>query len=319
MSTRSKKLFDRLSSLSSESRNRRTLRIDEMSVRSILRVINQEDSTVAIAVRRELPAIEKAVACTIEAFQAGGRLIYVGAGTSGRLGILDATECPPTFGTNPRQIQGIVAGGKKAVFRSQEGAEDDSHDGALQIREKNVSQRDVVCGIAASIRTPFVAGAIREAKKRGATTIFVTTNPRSVLLKKHLSELRKNIDVAICVDVGPEVIMGSTRMKAGTAQKLVLNMMTTTAMIRLGKVYQNMMVDLKMTSRKLEERAKKVLMLSTGMDYKKASLVLKKANGHVKTAIVMAKANTSAKKARSKLNTANGFVRAALHKTTRST
>ena len=182
----------------------------------------------------------------------------------------------------------------------------------MQIRRIRVSGKDVVCGIAASIHTPFVVGAICEAKKRGAHTIYVTTNPRSLIRKSAFAQLRKSIDVAICVDVGPEVIMGSTRMKAGTAQKIVLNMLTTASMIQLGKVYTNMMVDLKMTSRKLEERAKRILMIATGVDYKMASRVLREAGGHVKTAIVMIKADVSAEEARAKLKKTNGLTRPAI-------
>lgn len=307
-----KQLFHQLQLLATESRNPRSRNIDTLSIRQILKVINDEDQKVARAVKKEIPHIAKAVELVVSALKKNGRLIYVGAGTSGRLGILDAAECPPTYGTDPTMIVGLIAGGPNAVFRSQEGAEDKVTDAERDIRRVRVTKKDVVCGIAASARTPYVVSALQEAKKRGATTIYITTNPRSVLRKKSFTDLRKSIDVAICPDVGPEVIMGSTRMKSGTAQKLVLNMMTTTAMIRLGKVFENMMIDLKMNSRKLEERAKRVLMIATGVNYETASDVLKKANGHVKTAIVMIKANVSMREAKRRLERSKGFVRYAI-------
>jgi N-acetylmuramic acid 6-phosphate etherase len=300
----SKELFDELEGLSTEQRNRSTLGIDGMSTRDILQRINAEDKKVAAAVRKELRNITKAVDLVVDSLRNGGRLIYVGAGTSGRLGVLDAAECPPTYGTDPEIIQGIIAGGKRAVFRSFEGAEDRAGEGQLAIDRKRVSSRDVVCGIAASRRTPFVVAAVQRAKERGAKTIYITTNAQR--------NLRVKVDAAICPVVGPEVIMGSTRMKSGTAQKLVLNMITTTTMIRLGKVYGNMMVDLQMKSRKLEERAKRVLMIATGVNYKTAERTLRRAGGHVKTAIVMLKAKVSARQARKRLAETNGFVRAAI-------
>ena len=283
-----------------------------MNIPDVLQVINREDAKVAIAVRKELPYIARAVEIITDALQQGGRLIYVGAGTSGRLGILDAAECPPTYGTDPFMIQGIIAGGRKAVFRSQEGVEDRESKGVGDIRSLRVGKKDVVCGIAASARTPYVVAALVEAKKQRASTIFIITNPRSVFRGKSFVRLRRKIDIAICPDVGPEVVMGSTRMKSGTAQKLILNMITTCAMIRLGKVYENMMVDLKMNSRKLEERAKRILMISTGVDYDIAAEMLNRADGHVKTAIVMIRAGVSAIKARRMLKQSNGFVRKAL-------
>lgn len=201
-------------------------------------------------------------------------------------------------------VQGIIAGGPQALFRSQEGAEDKEEGGAEAMVEKNVNAKDVVCGIAASRRTPFVVGAIKKARELGAKTLYITTNPRC--------EFNLSVDVAICPEVGPEVIMGSTRMKSGTAQKLVLNMITTTSMIRLGKVYENMMIDLQMTSQKLVERSKRVTMIVTGVDYETADRVLKEAKGHVKTAIVMIKANVGFEEAKERLEKADGFVRAAI-------
>lgn len=299
-----KPLFNELQTLTTEQRNRRSMNIDAKSVGDILRIINAEDKKVAAVVAREIPYIAKAVTLVVDALRKGGRLIYVGAGTSGRLGILDAAECPPTYGTDPRMIRGVIAGGKRAVFRSIEGAEDRAEEGRQVIDKQHVTEKDVVCGIAASRRTPFVVAAIERGRERGAKTIFVTTNPRRNF---HLK-----VDVAICPEVGAEVIMGSTRMKSGTAQKLVLNMITTTAMIRLGKVYENMMIDLQMKSRKLEERAKRVLMIVTGVTYKEAEKVLKQAGGHVKTAIVMIKAGVTAPEARKRLKQADGFVRTAI-------
>lgn len=309
---RDMKLFNQLKVLTTEARNNKTLRIDTLKTGEILKLINSEDRRVAVSVAKELPWIARGVELVVAAFKAEGRLIYVGAGTSGRLGILDASECPPTFGTDESMVRGIIAGGKKAVFRSQEGSEDKEETGATDLRALSPSRRDVVCGIAASMRTPYVLGALREAKRRGAHTILITTNPRTALLKKTNSELRKLVDVAICPVVGPEVIMGSTRMKSGTAQKMVLNMITTTAMIQLGKVYQNMMVDLRMNSKKLEERAKRVLMIATDVDYATANDTLMKAGGHVKSALIMIECDVTADAARKLLVKANGFVRAAI-------
>jgi N-acetylmuramic acid 6-phosphate etherase len=299
-----KSLFNELHGLLTEERNRRSMNIDAKSVSEILTIINKEDQGVANAVRREIRYIARAVNLVVEALKQGGRLIYVGAGTSGRLGILDATECPPTYGTNPKTVQGVIAGGRRAVFRSMEGAEDLAEEGRFAVEQKHVTAKDVVCGVAASRRTPFVVAAIDRARELGAKTIYVTTNPRG--------DFHLDVDVAICPVVGPEVIMGSTRMKSGTAQKLVLNMITTAAMIRLGKVYENMMVDLQMKSRKLEERAKRVVMIVTGVSYQGAEKALRAADGHVKSAIVMIKAKVSASEARKRLNESAGFVRAAI-------
>jgi N-acetylmuramic acid 6-phosphate etherase len=286
--------------------------IDTRSISEILRIINDEDKRVAAAVEVEIDYIAKAVELVVVSFKKEGRLIYVGAGTSGRLGVLDAVECPPTFGTSPQMVRGLIAGGQKAMFRAQEGAEDHEDGGARDINEIGVTDKDVVCGIAASLQTPYVVGAVIQAKKKGAATIYVTTNPRKKLSLPEFDELAKAIDVAICPEVGPEVIMGSTRMKSGTAQKLVLNMITTTAMIRLGKVYENMMIDLQLTNQKLTERAKRIVMTITGIEYDTAAECLQKANGQVKTAIVMIKANISKDEALERLQKAGGFVRSAI-------
>ena len=300
-------LFEELQSLATEQQNPNSTHIDTASTEEILRVINTEDHLVPIAVRRELDSIAEAVETVVEAFENGGRLFYVGAGTSGRLGVVDASECPPTFGTDPEMVQGIIAGGKEAVFRSQEGAEDIPEEGAKALAERGVTADDVVCGIASSGRTPFVVGAVEHARDNiGSSTLFVTTVPRD--------ELDVAPDVAICPVVGPEVIMGSTRMKSGTAQKLVLNMITTAAMVRLGKVYENMMVDLQRTSEKLVERGIRTVMMVTGVDYEEADAVLDECDGHVKTAIVMILADLGVKDARRRLEEKEGFVRPAIEK-----
>jgi len=304
MSADRKALFEQLKELTTEQRNPASMSIDAESVEGILRIMNEEDKKVARAVEKEIPYIAQAVEIVVDAFKKGGRLIYVGAGTSGRLGILDAVECPPTYGTDPEMVQGLIAGGRRAMFRSVEGAEDREEDGAHDIDLKKVGPKDVVCGLAASRRTPYVIGAVKRARRLGARTLYVTTNPRS--------EFNIDVDVAICPVVGPEVIMGSTRMKSGTAEKLVLNMITTASMIRLGKVYENMMVDLQMTNRKLVERSKRVLMTITGCGYDEAERVLKDAGGHVKTALVMVKAGIGVEEARRRLEKSGGFVRGAI-------
>jgi N-acetylmuramic acid 6-phosphate etherase len=298
-------LFEELSGLPTEQRNPLSMNIDKSSVSEILKIINAEDKLVPIAVEKELPFITLAVEIIIHALKTGGRLLYFGAGTSGRLGVIDAAECPPTFGTPDDLICGFIAGGKAAMFKAQEGAEDREENGADDVLKANVTNKDVVCGIAASRRTPYVLGAIKKAKELGAKTLFITCNPRDDFNIKE-------VDVAICPYVGPEVIMGSTRMKSGTAQKLVLNMLTTASMIRLGKVYENMMIDLQMTNKKLVERSKKIVMTITGISYDEASTFLEKANGHVKTALVMIKAGVDAEEAKQKLIEADGFVRKAI-------
>jgi N-acetylmuramic acid 6-phosphate etherase len=299
-------LFGKLEKLLTEQRNPATFEIDSLPTESVLRIINSQDKLVPLAVEKEIEHIAAAVDIIVDCFKKGGRLLYVGAGTSGRLGILDAAECPPTFGTDPGIVVGMIAGGQAAVFRSQEGAEDNEAQAIADIQAQNPKPDDVVCGIAASRRTPYVVAAVKHAKKLGARTIYITTNPRS--------EFDLDVDVAICPEVGPEVIMGSTRMKSGTAQKLVLNMLTTTAMIKLGKVYENMMIDLQLTNAKLTERAKRIIMIATGVEYEAAAEYLNKSGGHVKTAIVMIKAGVSASDARKRLEKADGFVRVAIEK-----
>lgn len=304
-SAKEKILFDEISSLSTEQRNANSMDIDARSTGEILRIINNEDKTVPLAVEKELPYIEQAVEHIVKALKNGGRLLYFGAGTSGRLGVVDASECPPTFGTPFGLIEGYIAGGKEAMFRAQEGAEDYEENGAKDVLKAKVNKKDVVCGIAASRRTPYVVGAVKKAKELGAVTLYITCNPRKDF------NIRE-VDVAICPYVGPEVVMGSTRMKSGTAQKLVLNMLTTTAMIRMGKVYENMMIDLQMTNKKLVERSKRIVMTITGISYDEAAGYLQKAGGHVKTALVMIRAKVDAEEARERLRKTEGFVRKAI-------
>ena len=286
--------------------------IDARSIAEMLQIINTEDKKVAIAVEGELEFIGKAVEIVVRSLKNGGRLLYAGAGTSGRLGVLDAAECPPTYGTPPEMVQGMIAGGEKAMFRSQEGAEDKQENGARDIDERGINEKDVVCGIAASLRTPYVIGAVKRAKQLGAKTLYVTTNPRSRFYSPEFAEVAQAVDVAMCPAVGPEVIMGSTRMKSGTAQKLVLNMITTASMVCLGKVYENMMIDLQMTNLKLRERSKRIVMTITGVGYEEAADYLEKAEGHVKTALVMIKAGVAREEAQRRLQNADGFVRAAI-------
>jgi len=305
MTSDRKKLFSEISKLTTEQRNSKSQNIDAESTLGILKIINDEDKTVALVVEKEIPYIEKAVELIVASLKNGGRLLYFGAGTSGRLGVIDAAECPPTFGTPLELIQGFIAGGKEAMFRAQEGAEDFEENGAEDVLKANVTNKDVVCGIAASRRTPYVIGAVKKAKELGAKTLYITCNPRSTFDIE-------GVDIAICPEVGPEVIMGSTRMKSGTAQKLVLNMLTTATMIRLGKVYENMMIDLQMTNKKLVERSKRIVMTVTGISYEEAEIYLKKANGHVKTALVMIIAKVNADEAKERLKKSDGFVRQAI-------
>lgn len=304
--TDDRKVFDEVAALATEQRNPRTTGVDLLAVREVLELINEEDRTVPNAVYREIPHIAEAVELVEAAVRAGGRLFYVGAGTSGRLGVLDAAECPPTFGTDPEIVQGVIAGGRGALVRAVEGAEDDREAGAAELDKRGVSSGDVVMGIAASRRTPFVIGALEKALSLGARTIYLTCSPRG--------EISLPVDVAICPIVGPEVIMGSTRMKAGTAEKLVLNMITTCAMIRLGKVYENMMVDLMATSRKLRERSRRTLMIATSVGFEEAGDALTRARGSVKRAIVMLRTGTDADEADRLLEEAGGFVRVAIER-----
>ncbi|HHT9120532.1 MAG TPA: N-acetylmuramic acid 6-phosphate etherase, partial [Candidatus Hypogeohydataceae bacterium YC41] len=270
--------YDR-SRLLTERQNPRTIDIDTKSTLEIVDIINREDRTVPVAVARERRKIAKAIDMVVDSFKRKGRLFYVGAGTSGRLGILDAAEMPPTFGTPPGLVRGIIAGGEKAVFRSVEGAEDSPLEGARAIRLAGVSPKDAVVGIAAGGTTPYVQAALKEAHRLGAKTIFLTCVPDV--------NPEFPVDIVIRPITGPEVITGSTRMKAGTATKLVLNTITTGAMIKMGLVYGNLMVDLRATNKKLTDRAERIVMEVTGLSRTDTRALLKKAHGQAKTAILM--------------------------------
>lgn len=301
------KLFKEISLLATEQNNLLTKDIDILPTEEILRLINDEDKKVPFAVEKEIPNISRAVELIVDGLQKGGRLFYVGAGTSGRLGIVDASECPPTFGTNPEMVQGIIAGGKDAVFRAKEGAEDNESEGREIFEKYMIFPPDVVVGIAASGRTPFVKSALSEARKRKVKTVLIATAPL-----EQVKTLGMIADVYICPVVGPEVIAGSTRMKSGTAQKLVLNMLSTASMIKLGKTYGNIMVDLQPTSNKLRERAKKIIMDLCSVDYYTAEKALKEAGGKVKVALVMLLGKVNKDSAIELLNQANGIVKIAL-------
>lgn len=284
-----------------EQQNPRTAEIDRLDTLDMLRVINDEDQRVALVVREALPDIARAVDAIAAAFDAGGRLIYVGAGTSGRIGILDAVECVPTFNTPPEQVQGLIAGGAAAVTRSVEGAEDRREAGADDLRGLDLSPRDVVVGIAASGSTPYVIGALAYAAQVGAVTVGISCNvPAPVLTLAQ---------IPIGLPVGPEVITGSTRLKAGTAQKLVLNMLSTASMIRSGKVYGNLMVDVQVTNDKLAHRARRIVQQVTGVDEATATDLLQRAGQSAKVAIVMARRGVDADTARSMLSAAGGHLR----------
>jgi N-acetylmuramic acid 6-phosphate etherase len=284
-----------------EQRNPRSMRIDQFSTIGIVDLINAEDWTVAAAVGQEREQIARAIDLVVDCFHKGGRLIYVGAGTSGRLGVLDAAEMPPTYSTDPDRVQGIIAGGFEALVRSQEGAEDHPEDGAAAIDEKRVGAEDFVLGIAASGTTPYVHGALARARERGARTGFLLcTYPSEALLLSH--------DVVIAPLVGPEVVTGSTRMKAGTATKMILNIISTAAMIKTGKVYGNLMVDMQVTCRKLQDRGERILMDTLGVTRKEASRLLEASGGHVKTAIVMSKLSVDADEARRRLDSLDGSI-----------
>jgi N-acetylmuramic acid 6-phosphate etherase len=290
--------------------NPRTLGIDTLTTGEILQRINEEDATVAGAVARELPTIEAVVERVVTAFQTGGRLIYVGAGTSGRIAVLDAAECPPTFGTDPRQVRALIAGGTPALVRSAEAAEDDEEQGAHEMDALGVDKRDVVLGIAASGRTPYVVGALRRARSRGACA--------AALVGNRAGSVAGAADLVIAPDTGPEVLAGSTRMKAGTAQKLVLNMISTTAMIRTGHTYGNLMVDMRASNSKLRTRACGIIAQTTGVGMEEAERVLTEAGGDLKIAVVMLLVDVSVAEARIRLAEAGGVVRHAVRTESRS-
>ena len=284
-----------------EQRNPRSMRIDQLSAIEIVDLINAEDRMVAEAVHDERRAIARAICMVVECFGKGGRLIYVGAGTSGRLGVLDASEMPPTYRTDPELVQGIIAGGYAALTRAQEGAEDHPEDGAAAIDEREVGPNDFVMGIATSGTTPYVHGALKRARERGAKTGFL-------LCTYPTAKIQGLADVVIAPLVGPEVITGSTRMKAGTATKMVLNTITTSSMVLMGKVFGNLMVDLQVTCEKLRDRGERILMEVTGVDREEASRLLDRADGHVKTAIVMRKLDLDPEEADRRLEEAGGAI-----------
>ena len=293
-----------LSQMITEGRNPASQNIDELSTEAMLRVINDEDKKVALAVEAIVPQIATAVDAICTAFKAGGRLIYCGAGTSGRLGILDASECPPTFGTPREQVIGLIAGGHTAILQAVENAEDNREQGAQDLKDIHFSRHDVLVGIAASGRTPYVLGALAYANELGATTVSLTCNPGSAM-----SQVAA---IALTPVVGPEVVTGSSRMKAGTAQKLVLNMLTTGSMIRSGKVYGNLMVDVETTNQKLVQRQVNIVMQATDCDDATASAALTACGGHCKTAILMVLADLAADEAKALLSQHQGFIRQAL-------
>lgn len=297
-------LMSELEHLISEDRNPNTMAIDLLPTAEILRAINREDRSVPDAVEKVIAEIARAVDRIVDAFGKGGRLIYMGAGTSGRLGVLDAAECPPTFSVPDDRVVGLIAGGADALARAIEGVEDDAEKGVAALKGIGVTQKDVVVGIAASGRTPYVVGGLTYAKALGATTVALSCNQDSAIA--HIA------DIAILPVVGPEVLAGSTRLKSGTAQKLVLNMLTTASMVRLGKCYQNLMVDLNPTNMKLIARAARIVMLATGCAAEQAQEALKRTNNDVKLAILMTVTGMPIEEAKLALRSAGGFLRKAI-------
>ena len=293
-----------LDKLTTEQRNAATLHIDELPIPDMLRTIHEEDKNIIGAVESALPMIARAVEIIAVRLKKCGRLFYLGAGTSGRLGILDAVECPPTFGTDPSLVQGVIAGGTDAVFHAQEGAEDSLTQAQEDLQVRGFCAADVLCGVAASGRTPYVIGGLGYAKSLKAATIAVACTPDSPIAAL--------ADIAITAVTGPEVITGSTRLKAGTAQKIILNMLSTGTMIRLGKVYGNLMVDVKVSNDKLKERARRIIMEATGKNLREAEEALTKAAGSAKLAVFMLLANLSAEEARVQLANADGYIGRAL-------
>jgi N-acetylmuramic acid 6-phosphate etherase len=293
-----------LEELVTEGINKNTSNIDRVSTVEMVKMINDEDKKIAYAVEKEIPNIAKAIDIIAEKLSDGGRLIYIGAGTSGRIGILDASECPPTFGVEPTLVQGLIAGGNKAIFEAVEGAEDNKDYAIRDLKEINFSSKDVLVGLAASGRTPYTIGALEYANELGSFTIAVTCNPNSIL--------SNTAKLSINPIVGPEVISGSTRLKAGTAQKMVLNMLSTGTMVKLGKVYENLMVDLKAQNQKLVERTKKIVCQATGVSKEKASQVLEETDYDVKLAILLIKTGLNLEKGKDILKENNGYLSKAI-------
>lgn len=272
-------LLQTLSTLITEQRNPNSMHVDSLSVLEIVQLMNEEDKQVPLAIEKCLPQIAQAVECIVAAFQQGGRLVYIGAGTSGRLGVLDASECPPTFGVSPEMVKGIIAGGERALRHPIEGAEDSKEQAVVDLQTIQFSSKDVLVGIAASGRTPYVIGALEYAKSLGSVTVSIASNPNSAMANI--------VDIAIDTVVGPEVLTGSSRLKSGTAQKLVLNMLTTASMILMGKCYQNLMVDVQASNEKLKARAIRIVMQATDCDKALAEETLKQADQNAKLAIMM--------------------------------
>ena len=293
-----------LEKLTTETRNENTLDIDRVSTLEMVKKINNEDKKVAEAIEKELPNIAEAIDEIVKRMRKGGRLIYIGAGTSGRLGVLDASECPPTYGVSEELVQGIIAGGKEAIFRAKEGAEDSKELAVEDLKNKSLTANDIVVGLAASGRTPYVIGGLNYADEIGALTISVTCNANS--------EVSKAAKISISPVVGPEVVTGSTRLKSGTAQKLVLNMLSTGAMIKLGKVYGNLMVDVRATNEKLIERAKKIVCEATGVTREEAENVLKETDFDVKLSIFMILSKLNKDEAKKTLDENHGYIAEAL-------
>ncbi|MFI8709087.1 N-acetylmuramic acid 6-phosphate etherase [Bacillus sp. NPDC077411] len=293
-----------LENLITETRNKKTMNLDEMSTIDLLTIMNEEDAKVAEAVKQELPQIAKAVEAIVATKRKGGRLIYIGAGTSGRIGLLDAVECPPTFGTDSEEVIGLIAGGEKAFIKAVEGAEDSKELGIQDLKNINLTNKDIVVGIAASGRTPYVIGGLEYANSIGTQTVAVCCNKDSAV--------GKVATIAIEVVNGPEVLTGSTRLKAGTSQKLICNMLSTASMVGIGKVYGNLMVDVQLTNEKLVERAKRIVMEATSCDYEIAETYLVKADNKPKIAIVMILTGLSKEEAMKKLAETQGFVRQAV-------
>ena len=272
-------LLQTLSTLITEQRNPNSMHVDSLSALEIVQLMNEEDKQVPLAIEKCLPQIAQAVECIVAAFQQGGRLVYIGAGTSGRLGVLDASECPPTFGVSPEMVKGIIAGGERALRHPIEGAEDSKAQAVVDLQTIQFSSKDVLVGIAASGRTPYVIGALEYAKSLGSVTVSIASNPNSAMANI--------VDIAIDTVVGPEVLTGSSRLKSGTAQKLVLNMLTTASMILMGKCYQNLMVDVQASNEKLKARAIRIVMQATDCDKALAEETLKQADQNAKLAIIM--------------------------------
>lgn len=293
-----------LEALMTEQRNKKTMQMDDMSIRQIIEVMNEEDMYVVHAVKNAIPQIESLIGCAVKALSSSGRIIYVGAGTSGRLGILDAVECPPTFGVSYDTVVGVIAGGDNAFVKAKEGAEDSVEEGGEDLKKINLTEKDLVIGLTASGRTPYAIGAVKYARDMGCVTGAISCNPNA--------EISAYVDAAVELETGPEIISGSTRLKAGTAEKMVLNMISSISMIRMGKTYKNFMVDLKSTNYKLEQRAINIVMKAAECSKEQAENALKESGRDTKTAIVMLKKGCTCSEAENRLLEAKGRVGEAL-------